>query len=128
MIDELGGSALPGGEGIEPDWVRVGLVELEADAGDPSGTYVLAPSATGVAALARGIIGWRNIALGAVSVDGAGIPGDVNGDGLVDVQDLVEVVLSWGQCLQPPRTCPADLNDDGVVAVQDLIEVILNWT
>ena len=48
--------------------------------------------------------------------------GDVNLDGVVDVQDLVEVILAW----DAPGG-PADVNDDGIVDVQDLVTVILQW-
>ncbi|MHC5028372.1 MAG: hypothetical protein ACYTGR_16600 [Planctomycetota bacterium] len=48
---------------------------------------------------------------------------DVTGDGLVDVQDMVEVILQWGPC----GDCSADVNDDGLVDVQDLVAVVLAW-
>jgi glyoxylase-like metal-dependent hydrolase (beta-lactamase superfamily II) len=51
-------------------------------------------------------------------------PGDLTGDGVVDVVDLVEVILAWGPC---GPECPADLNGDGVVSVTDLTDVILAW-
>jgi hypothetical protein len=54
-------------------------------------------------------------------------PGDVNGDGSVDVDDLIAVILAWGPCPAPPVACPADLDDNGSVDVDDLIAVILNW-
>ena len=50
-------------------------------------------------------------------------PGDVDGDGLLSVTDLVEVILAWG----PNPGHPADLDGNGVVDVEDLVEVILNW-
>jgi hypothetical protein len=52
-------------------------------------------------------------------------PGDIDGDGAVDVEDLVQVVIGWGVC--PPAPCPADTSGDGVVAVEDLVTVILTW-
>ena len=51
-------------------------------------------------------------------------PGDVNGDGVVNVVDILAVMDVWGSCLR----CPADLNGDGVVDVIDLLEVVGNWT
>jgi hypothetical protein len=54
-----------------------------------------------------------------------GVLGDVNHDGKVDVQDLIELLLAWGAC--PPTSCPADLDDNGVVDVQDLVLMLLNW-
>lgn len=50
--------------------------------------------------------------------------GDVNGDGIVDVSDLLAVIGAWGPCGPP---CPADLNGDGAVNVSDLLTVIGNW-
>jgi hypothetical protein len=50
-------------------------------------------------------------------------PADVNGDGAVDVLDLIAVVLAWGPC----PGCAEDVNGDGFVDVLDLIEVVLNW-
>ena len=53
-----------------------------------------------------------------------GCGADVTGDGVVGVEDLVEVVLAWGPCGVP---CAADVDGDGVVGVNDLVEVILGW-
>jgi hypothetical protein len=57
------------------------------------------------------------------------------GDGHVDVDDLIAVILDWGPCddeggasrpvIPPP--CPADIDDDGEVGAADLIAVILGW-
>lgn len=55
------------------------------------------------------------------------VPGDTNGDGVVDVDDLLNVIVAWGPCPPPPANCPADVNDDGVVNVDDLLMVIINW-
>jgi hypothetical protein len=52
--------------------------------------------------------------------------GDTNGDGLVDVLDMINVVLFWGSNGQAPGI-NADTNGDGVVTVLDLTDVVLNW-
>ncbi len=55
-------------------------------------------------------------------------PPDVNKDGKVNVLDLVELLLAFGQpCDPPPQRCPADINKDGAVDVLDLIELLLNF-
>ncbi len=63
----------------------------------------------------------------------AAIPGDVNGDDVVDVDDLLEVIVGWGPCDVPatPLTCPADiapLGGNDQVDVVDLVKVIINWS
>lgn len=52
--------------------------------------------------------------------------GDIDGDGAVDVVDLVQLVSAWGACAIP-ADCPADLDGSGAVDVLDLIILIGNW-
>ena len=49
-------------------------------------------------------------------------PADVTGDGVVNVVDLVEVIVHWGE-----PGGPADVDGSGTVDVQDLVAVILEW-
>lgn len=51
-------------------------------------------------------------------------PGDITGNLVIDVEDLLLVIGSWGTCAPP---CPADTNLDGMVTVEDLLQVILDW-
>jgi Ca2+-binding EF-hand superfamily protein len=53
--------------------------------------------------------------------------GDVNGDGVVDIDDIFDVLAAWGPC-DDPSNCPADVNGDGTVDIDDLFEVLANWT
>jgi probable HAF family extracellular repeat protein len=55
------------------------------------------------------------------------VPGDINSDGIVDVDDLLAVINAWGPCDSPPAACPEDVVADGVVNVDDLLFVIENW-
>ena len=50
------------------------------------------------------------------------ILGDVNKDGVVNILDLVEVALSFGQTVSEGGN-PADVNEDGVVNIIDLVKV-----
>jgi hypothetical protein len=52
-------------------------------------------------------------------------PGDLTGDGVVDVFDLLGLLGAWGPC--PPEDCDADLNDDGTVDVFDLLALLGAW-
>lgn len=59
---------------------------------------------------------------------GTSKPGDVNFDGMVDVQDLVAVILDWGLCVGPPPIiCLADHDGSGTVDAADLFVVINHW-
>ena len=68
-------------------------------------------------------------AVGAGVIEGTPqtVEGDVDGDGDVDADDLVAVILAWGPCPAPPATCAADVNDSGAVDADDVVAVILNW-
>jgi len=50
---------------------------------------------------------------------------DLNGDGVVDKDDLLLLLENWGPC---DGYCPADLNGDGVVNVSDLLILLGGWT
>ncbi len=52
---------------------------------------------------------------------------DLNGDGVVDVIDLLILLAAWGKCPNG-QACPADLNNDGIVDVSDLLILLANWT
>ncbi len=66
--------------------------------------------------------------MGAYEFQGdSSISGDVDGDGLVGVSDLLAVLGAWGPCPDPPDPCPADLDGDGTVGVTDLLAVLGNW-
>jgi hypothetical protein len=53
-------------------------------------------------------------------------PADIDGNGDVDADDLVAVILAWG-CTNPPGPCPADADGSGTVDADDLTLVILAW-
>lgn len=59
-------------------------------------------------------------------------PADVSCDGLVNVDDLLAVIGTWGACADVPcsSTCVTDIAPPGgdcVVDVNDLLMVIANW-
>jgi predicted outer membrane repeat protein len=78
-------------------------------------------------------IAGRNVDRGAFEFQSC--PADIapqadQGDGEVNVDDLVGVLLSWGACPQPcppPLGCAADIVPNCAVDVDDLIAVILGW-
>jgi predicted outer membrane repeat protein len=83
---------------------------------------------------------WISVAVEYVGVDpdvdgdGNGVPdeceppGDINGDGLVDVTDFLMLLARWGPCPVPPEPCPADLDGDAIVGVNDFLILLANWS
>lgn len=57
------------------------------------------------------------------------IPGDLNGDGVVNTTDLLLLFSSWGPCAncKLPEDCPADLDGDCTVSTNDLLLLFANW-
>ena len=51
-------------------------------------------------------------------------PGDANGDGLVNTDDLLAVLAAFGPC----EGCPEDFDGDGVVNVNEVLTVVGNWS
>ncbi|MEA5557581.1 dockerin type I repeat-containing protein [Nodularia spumigena] len=56
-------------------------------------------------------------------------PGDVNGDGLVDILDFLDFIGAFSACDGQPAPCDvngisADFNDDGFVDVLDLLDFL----
>ncbi len=59
---------------------------------------------------------------------GTAVPGDLNGDGAVNVLDLTVLLGAWGPCPLPcPPVCPADINGDCEVDHLDLLTLLGNW-
>jgi hypothetical protein len=61
-------------------------------------------------------------------------PGDITGDSIVNIDDLLAVINFWGPCADPRGPCPADVAPagtvagNGVVNIDDLLMVINSWT
>ncbi|MDP7005317.1 MAG: hypothetical protein QF718_03805 [Phycisphaerales bacterium] len=53
------------------------------------------------------------------------IPGDLDGDGVVGILDILIVIADWGPC---PDGCTGDVNEDGVSDILDLLVIIANWS
>ncbi|MEE2908246.1 MAG: hypothetical protein VX527_10515 [Planctomycetota bacterium] len=67
---------------------------------------------------------WQDLG-GNVAYDSCDCP-DTNGDGSVDVNDILAVIDAWGDC-PPDDDCPEDVDDDGTVGVNDVLLVISEW-
>jgi hypothetical protein len=58
-------------------------------------------------------------------------PGDIDGNGFVNIDDLFSVISAWGPCPAPTGICPADVAPspcgNGFVNIDDLFVVISHW-
>jgi subtilisin family serine protease len=52
---------------------------------------------------------------------------DLDGDGMVDVDDFLFLLANWGPCPVGPG-CPGDIDRDGQVGVNDFLIMLANWT
>ncbi|MGA1632858.1 MAG: dockerin type I repeat-containing protein, partial [Phycisphaerales bacterium] len=70
--------------------------------------------------------GSGNLSIGCAGGDPCGdpgIPGDLNGDGIVNAADLNILLAAWGT-----DSPIADINEDGIVNAADLNILLANWT
>ena len=58
-------------------------------------------------------------------MDVANVPGDVNGDKVVDIFDLSAILSNWEK--EGAIKSQGDLNEDGVVNIFDLSTLLTNW-
>ncbi|MCH2132796.1 MAG: hypothetical protein MK116_03500, partial [Phycisphaerales bacterium] len=57
-----------------------------------------------------------------LAVESAPCPGDLDGNGQVDVEDLLAVLAAFGS-----TDAGADINGDGMVDVEDVLMLLANW-
>jgi hypothetical protein len=64
------------------------------------------------------------VAIDNIYIEGLGVsdcPADLDGNGTVDVSDLLALLANWG------GSGDGDLNDDGIVDVEDLLALLGAW-
>lgn len=78
---------------------------------------VMSRSRTNFDSLEHGGDEWRQIR------DTETTPGDLDGDGVVAISDLLELISHFGE-----QTNTADLDGDGLVGINDMLILLANWT
>jgi hypothetical protein len=66
------------------------------------------------------------IEIDAVSDVSPRLPGDVDLDGVVNIDDLVELITAWGATT--PGGPPADFDGNHLIDIDDLVTLITHWT
>lgn len=56
-----------------------------------------------------------------------GCPGDADGSGAVDFDDITAVLANWGASYTPGAFGPGDADNDGSVDFDDITAVLANW-
>ena len=67
--------------------------------------------------------------MGAYEYQGDPFPvklGDTNGDGVVGINDFLDLLADWGSCTE--ACCLSDLDLDGNVGISDFLLLLANWT
>jgi hypothetical protein len=59
-----------------------------------------------------------------IGIDCESLPEDINGDGVINVLDLLSLLDAWGPCVG----CPEDINGDGTVDITDLLLLLAAWS
>jgi hypothetical protein len=100
------------GVGLNP--IDLSYADFTGDGvGDLAGTISSFPPLSGNVAIVPGT---------------AGILGDLDGDGVVGITDLLLLLAAWGPCPDPcPPSCLGDLNADCAVGITDLLILLANW-
>ena len=53
--------------------------------------------------------------------------GDIDGNGIVEFQDLSVLLAEWGPCQPGEAACVADLDGDELVGIADMLLLLGNW-
>lgn len=136
IIEELTGSQLTCGVGVEPEWVRVAIVEFVIDGDCDAAAFSLLPADSESSKCFQGLVPTSEIAYGTASVDEV-LPGsqcvyDLDGNCLTAGGDLGVFAGCWlcsdGQPCWDPDVCPrADFDCNGTVAGGDLGWFAVAW-
>lgn len=108
------------------DWTGPAVLEVPLSLPRDAAYTVTFTTAAGGATL-EAVVGIDDIEL-------AKKPADIDGNGVVDVFDLIDLLKSWGPCDAPcPPYCPQDITDaagagrDCMVDVFDLLALLGDW-
>jgi hypothetical protein len=131
ILDGMSEGGIAYGRFLDTDYVTIGYVATSEDGIRIIGDRLIGSpplqfygTARAINASGSMIITWaHNYNYGHWALAEPAMPGDANGDGTVDVTDLLAIVAAWGP--HPvDAACGPDLDMNGVVDVEDLLEVL----
>lgn len=92
----------------------VGTITNQSSSSVPAGSVISQNPAAGVSVVTGSAVN--------LDVSAGALRGDVNGDGQVDILDLIAVLEAYGKKVGPGD--PRDLNDDGVINLRDAVILV----
>ena len=131
ILDGISDGGIAYGRFLDTDYVTIGFVATADDGIRIIGDRLIGSpplqfygAARAINASGAMIISWaHNMNFGHWAVAEPAMPGDANGDSVVNVTDLLAIVAAWGP--HPiDAACGPDLDMNGVVDVEDLLEVL----
>ena len=122
-------------DSIAADADSDGNIDVSADVfmqvnGKGSGQFDITNVYLGTVLVDTGFpFGWQEVQIDRIYLDGQmnitdianPCPGDIDGDGAVDVTDILITIGNWG------GSGDGDINDDGVVDVSDILALVASW-
>ena len=104
-----------------------GTLELGGTIGQPDAGITMSGAAAGGELSITGGF-WAGASIPLPDTCPADIAPLPNGNGLVNIDDLLMVIGGWGACPLPcPPNCPADVTHNCTVNIDDLLTVIAAW-
>jgi hypothetical protein len=110
----------PGGPEVDGDWFYKEFVV--DDFVEPTDQFQIRFKASDLNDGSVVEAGVDGIELKIIDCDGDN-PADINGDGVVNTEDLLLLLAAWGPC----PGCPEDINGDDVVNTADLLMLLAEW-
>ena len=107
-------------------WKGDDVYEVAITNGYGEATFVFTPESTGIMSITAtcAFYGYLPYEGQAEVTEGSAIPGDLDGDGDVDTNDLLALLADWG-C--SGGDCLGDVDDDGDTDTNDLLMLLANW-
>ena len=128
LVTDFGGTTTAQDVGIEPEWVRLGFIEMRADVEVPACTISLMPGTPNVTKQTGVPIPWEFVELDSVTlqITEPAKPYNLDGQGDIGLGDFSLFVPSWLQSV-PPADLEDDFDCDCYVGVGDFSYFATAW-
>ena len=119
LLEQVG----PAGDEVSGGWYSVEFALNNVPGFTPNADFRIRFTANDLGSGSVVEAGVDAISISSVECESGDCPGDTNGDTVIDVSDLLNVIADWN-CT---GSCQGDVNGDEAVDVADLLLVIASW-